>query len=350
VPLPFLFVTALVLTLLIPPALSEAEAAVVLARLGDAVELQFMGYVEPTELRSRRRAGRVAPEDEHLVPAIAEASRATLARSHALLALDVPPAVTELCPELRFIQMVTAGTDHVDVAGLAARGVAVASAAGVAAPPIAEFVLARLLQVWKHLRQIDQQQGQRDWSLRYGELVAGKSMAIVGLGAIGRETARRARAFGMRVVASRASARAGDTDPEVDELFPAADLHRVVADVDAVVVCMPATAGTDAMFDAAAFAAMAPGTVFVNVARGSLVDEVALVEALASGHLRAAVLDVTVEEPLPATSALWKAPNLYLSPHSSTSLDGFMERCLALTADNLSRLLEGRELRNLVSP
>lgn len=349
-PLPSGAVEPFVLTLLFPPTPSPEELASLMAALPPGVEVQTVPYMEPTELRSRRRGGIVAQEDSHLLPVLDDAARHVLARSSALVALDVPPDIAALAPQLRLVQTITAGTDHIDAAHLAADGIALANAAGVAATPIAEFVMARLLQVWKHLRQLERQQTDRDWQLHFGDLVAGRTLAIVGLGAIGRAVARRARAFEMTVLASRGSARPGDTDPDVDELFPAADLDAMVGRADVVVVSMPGSADADGLFEAERFAAMRAGSIFVNVARGSLVDEAALVDALMSGHLRAAVLDVAREEPLPASSPLWEAPNCYVSPHSAASLDGFTERCFALAADNVTRLLEGRPLRNPVVP
>jgi phosphoglycerate dehydrogenase-like enzyme len=339
-----------VLTLLFPPALTDPERALLAGALPGGVEVQQVTYMEPAELRSRRRNGVVAAEDVHLVPTIEPAVLPALARSHAVLALDVPPTITELCPELRLVQMITAGTDHVDVALLAGEGVVVANAAGVAAAPIAEFVMARLLQIWKHVRALDEAQAEHRWEYLFGDLVAGRTVAIVGLGAIGRAVARRARAFDLTVVATRGSARPGDTDPDVDALYPAAELDIMLGRADAVVVCLPGSPATEDLFDTDRFAAMRDGAIFVNVARGTVVDEDALLAALASGKLRAAALDVTREEPLPGASPLWDAPNCYISPHSSASLDGLTERCLVLLADNVTRLLAGDPLRNVVSP
>jgi phosphoglycerate dehydrogenase-like enzyme len=153
----------------------------------------------------------------------------------------------------------------------------------------------------------------------------------------------------MRVLAARRRPGAEDRPPVVDELVGPERLHEVLSRVDAVVVCAPATPDTHDLFDAAAFAAMRPGAVFCNVARGSLVDEAALLDSLRSGHLGAAVLDVTQQEPLPADSPLWDTPNLRLSPHSSASLDHYVESVFELFADNLDRYVRGDPLRNVVT-
>src|SRR5262249_37972823 len=140
---------------------------------------------------------------------------------------------------------------------------------------------------------------------RMGRTAEGATLGVIGLGAIGTAVAVRARAFGMTVLATRRSYSPGQRHDAVDELAGAADLHAVLARCDAVVACVPATGETESLFDAAAFAAMKPGAIFCNVGRGALVDESALVDALESGHLGAAILDVTRQEPLSGDDPLW---------------------------------------------
>ena len=125
-------------------------------------------------------------------------------------------------------------------------------------------------------------------------------------------------------------------------------MHEVLRRSDIVVVAAPGTNDTDDMFDAAAFAAMPPDSIFVNVARGTLVDETALIDALTSGHLRGAAIDVARIEPLPADDPLWDAPNLLISPHSSTSGEGYADRAFELFCTNLERLVRGEPLVNLI--
>jgi phosphoglycerate dehydrogenase-like enzyme len=278
---------------------------------------------------------------------LGDAQRAVWARAEATLALDVPPGMVELAPGLRWVQAIGAGIDHLDDAGLPETCV-VTNAAGVAAVPIAEFAIGRLLAVWKHFGEIDEQQRAREWKPRFGTLVEGLTLGIIGLGAIGTAVAVRARGFGMTTIGTRRSYKEGQGHPAVDELRGAADLHEVLARCDAVVVSAPGTQETENLFDADAFAAMKPGALFCNVGRGSLVDEAALIAALESGHLGAAVLDVTRQEPLPADDPLWRAPNAWISPHCSTSQDRYNENLLQLFADNLGRFQRGEELRNVV--
>ena len=258
-----------------------------------------------------------------------------------------PPGIGDLAPGLRWVQAIGAGIDHLDDAGLP-DDCLVTNAAGVAAAPIAEFAFGRLLAVWKRFGEIDEAQRAREWKPKFGTLVEGLTLGIIGLGAIGTAVAVRARAFGMTTIGTRRSYKEGQDHPAVDELRGAADLHDVLARCDAVVVSAPGTAETENLFDADAFAAMKPGALFCNVGRGSLVDEGALIGALESGHLGAAILDVTREEPLPAEDPLWRAPNIWISPHSSAAQERYTDKLLALFADNLGRFTRGEELHNVV--
>lgn len=276
-----------------------------------------------------------------------DTQQAVWARADAAIALDLPKNIGELAPRLRWVQAIGAGIDHLDRVGLPDDCV-VTNAAGVAAAPIAEFAIGRLLAVWKRFDEIDEQQRAREWKPKFGTLVEGLTLGIVGLGAIGTEIAQRARAFGMTTVGIRRSYQPGQEHPAVDELRGTADMFDVLARSDAVVVSAPGTAETENLFDAGAFAVMKPGALFCNVGRGSLVDEAALVDALESGHLGAAILDVTRQEPLPADDPLWMAPRLYLSPHCSAAQDRYTEKLLDLFADNLGRYTRGEELRNVV--
>ena len=274
-------------------------------------------------------------------------ARAVWARADATMALDLPAPIAELAPQLGWVQAIGAGIDHLGDAGLP-DAVMITNAAGVAAAPIAEFAISRLLSVWKRLPEIDEEQARHEWKAKFGRTVEGLTLGVIGLGAIGTAVAVRARAFGMYLIGTRRSYKEGQDHPAVDELRGTSDLHEVLARCDAVVVSAPGTAETENLFDAAAFAAMKPGALFCNVGRGSLVDEAALISALESGHLGGAILDVTREEPLPADDPLWSAPNILISPHCSAAQDRYTETLLALFADNLERYTHGQPLRNVV--
>jgi phosphoglycerate dehydrogenase-like enzyme len=178
-------------------------------------------------------------------------------------------------------------------------------------------------------------------------LVSGQTMGIVGYGDIGRATAEIARALGMRVVALR---RSGAADPSVDEMFPASRLHDLMAASDAVVVTTPLTEETRGLIDAAALAAMKPTAILVNVGRGPVVQEAALVSALQRRAIRGAALDVFETEPLPPESPLWGLDDLLLSPHSADHTPGWLQNAMACFLANLRRFLAGEPLANVVDP
>jgi phosphoglycerate dehydrogenase-like enzyme len=199
--------------------------------------------------------------------------------------------------------------------------------------------------VYKRLDEHAEQQRAHVWQEAMGALLQGRTAVIVGLGAIGTAVATRLRAFGVHVIGVR---RTPGVASDVDELVGPDQLHATLGRAHIVVVAAPGTAANENMFDATAFAAMRSGSLFVNVARGLLVDEDALVDALRSGHLRAAAIDVAREEPLPSDSPLWDTPNLAISPHSSASAERYLERVGELFYDNLARYVAGEELRNVV--
>jgi phosphoglycerate dehydrogenase-like enzyme len=176
----------------------------------------------------------------------------------------------------------------------------------------------------------------------------GRRALVVGTGAIGTAVATRLDALGVQVIGVRRRAIAGETLPGISEMYPADRMLEAAAAVDVVVAAVPGSPATADMFDQRFFEAMRAGSVFINVGRGVSVDEAALIDALASGHLRAAAIDVAKREPLPADDPLWDAPNLFISPHSSGAGSGYMDRMWDLFCDNLERFRSGRPLLNVV--
>lgn len=271
-----------------------------------------------------------------------------LGDAEVMFTMNAPLRLPDLAPRLRWIQAIGSGVGQFVPSRLPDGNITLTNAAGIGAVPIAEWVLARVLSVYKRLDRHAEQQRQRMWAPAFGALLEGQTALIVGLGAIGTAVAVRLRAFGVRVIGVRRSWTPAMVADDVDEIVGPAALHEALARADIVVVAAPGTAENADMFDAAAFGAMKPGAVFVNVARGSLVDEEALVAALESGRLRAACLDVTREEPLPVDSPLWTTKHLSISPHSSASADRYLERVTELFYDNFARYVRGEPLRNVV--
>ncbi len=294
----------------------------------------------------------VPPDQPHEEPprwavGCAEERRSALARAEVLIQLHTPNDLMSLAPRLRWLQGVGAGVDQFAAAGVTRDRVVVTNASGVSAGSMAEFVIGRLLQIWKRFPEAEALQRRHEYVRTYGRSFAGSVIGIVGLGHIGTAVARRARAMGVCVVATKRSV-SSDAREEVDELFGPDRLHDMLALCDGVVVTAPATPETRHLIDGEALAATKKGAVLVNVARGSLVDEAALIKALGSGHLTAAALDVFETEPLPADSPIWDTPNLWVSAHSSVSVDRYIDDVFDLFEDNLRRYTAGEPLRNVV--
>ena len=260
-------------------------------------------------------------------------------------------ALPELAPRVRWIQATSAGIgtlmrEH----RLAERmpDTVFTTAAGIHAQPLAEFCLFAMLWFAKRgPKLIDDQRAHR-WDRFAGTDLAGRTLLIVGMGAIGTELARVARAFRMRTIGIKRTA--DGVEPaslHVDELHAPHALRELLPRADVVALIAPHTPETERMIGARELALMRPAAVLVNIGRGVLVDEGALVQALREGRIAGAALDVFETEPLPADSPLWDLPNVLVSPHSASTSDGENARLVELFVDNLERFLEGRALRNV---
>ncbi len=253
-------------------------------------------------------------------------------------------------PGLRFVQGTAAGAgQQVRRAELTAEElerVAICSASGVHAVPLAEWSMFGLLAFAKGLPRLRRDAAQRYWAHYPTTELRGQTLLVVGVGAIGLEVARLASAFGMRVIGVK---RHADIDlPHVESLHPPDQLRALVGEAHAIVVTLPLTDETRGLIDRETIGRMRDGAVFVNVGRGRVVDEEALIEALRSGKLAGAALDVTWKEPLPPESPLWELENLILSPHTAALSWHENERIVELFADNLRRYLRGDELLSRV--
>jgi phosphoglycerate dehydrogenase-like enzyme len=254
-------------------------------------------------------------------------------------------------PNLSWVQARNAGAGQqlggaLRLAPDALRDVAVTTSSGVHAGPLAEWALFGLLAFAKDVPTLIADQRERRWppgQQPVGEL-RGRTLLIVGLGAIGTETARLAQAFGMHVLAVKRDS--SGSAPHVDELHSADDLPTLVTRADGIVVTLPLTDATRGLLDADTLAAVKPGAVLVNVGRGAVIDETALAERLQDGTLAGAALDVFTEEPLPPDSPLWGLENVIVSPHNAALVEAEEARVVDLFCDNLRRRLEGEPLRN----
>jgi len=242
---------------------------------------------------------------------------------------------------------------HFPLAELAARGITVTNSRGIQAVPIAEHVMACLLALARKLPHTLRDQYERAWrpNTLTGEaspwLLANRTLGVIGVGTLGEAIAVRARAFGMRVIGMRRNPTRG-VPATFDEVVGPADRDRLLAAADVIVVAAPLTAQTRQLLDASAIAAMKPGAIVINVARGELVDEAALAEALESGRLAGAALDVFANEPLPSDSPFWSLPNVIVTPHNSGFRTGHFDAVIDLFAENLKRFERGVALLNVV--
>jgi len=250
-----------------------------------------------------------------------------------------------LAPRLRFIQSISAGVDQYDRAILAGAGVRLASAQGANANAVSEHAMALILAVHRRLPEARDNQARKHWRGMIGDLakredeLGGKTLLVVGLGRIGGRLARLARAFGMRVVGLRADPSKGAEG--ADAVHGMGALHAQLPGADIVALTCALTPDTRGLMGAAEFAAMKPGALLVNVARGPVCDEAALIAALTTGHLGAAALDVTAEEPLPDASPLWHLPNVFITPHTGGDTRAYEGNVLDLMEENLGRLRRG---------
>jgi phosphoglycerate dehydrogenase-like enzyme len=258
------------------------------------------------------------------------------------LASDVQGIERALAPGVRWVHVMGAGVDGFPFEVIGDR--VLTCSRGASAPAISEFVLAVILAFEKQLPTTWITEPPEHWNLADLGGLRGKTVGIIGLGAIGSEVARRAVAFDTRVMALRRTNKPAD----LAGVEVVTSLHDLLRQSDHVVIAAPATGATRHMIDADALAAMKPGAHLVNIARGSLVDQDALVHALDSGTLAMASLDVVDPEPLPAGHALFAHPKVRVSPHVSWSSPDTMQRTFDLFVENLRRCRAGEPLQGIV--
>lgn len=269
-----------------------------------------------------------------------------------IAAFEAPADLPQRAPGMRWFHTFSAGIEQYAGAGYLTAGFLVSNGSGPTAVPIAEYCLMTMLMLSKSAPGYVRQQSEHRWdrSLPGGEL-RGKTVGVVGLGQIGSETARLARAFGCRTIGIRRSVEQAREEVDgVDLLLPPRDLPRLLQESDFVVLAAPATAETVALISADTIRLMKPSAVLINIARGSMVDQAALADALRAERLAGAALDVTDPEPLPPDSPLWDVPNVFVTPHISGASEHFVRRQLDLAKENLRRYLAGEELLNRVPP
>lgn len=261
---------------------------------------------------------------------------------------DIARVLVEKGQSLKWIQFSTAGIERAIKFGLP-RGVPVCCAAGIKGRTVAEHTMALLLALYRQFRAMEAARKRREWArheLNHAtRTVEGETLVLVGFGHIGQEIARKAKAFDMYVVTVT---RAGGKGPTVDEAYTRESLHDILPRADALVLATATDSSTIGMIGAHELSLMKPSAVLLNMGRGELVDEKALIEALQRKQISAAALDVTEVEPLPPESPLWDLENVLISPHiSGTGKDGYA-RFKEIFHENYRRFLVGEPLQYLV--
>ena len=248
-------------------------------------------------------------------------------------------------PNAKWLHMFSAGTDNPIFAEIRGRGIRLTHSAGSSARPIAHTVIMHILALCRAARPLAIAQSEHVWADREVTDVEGRMMGIIGLGSIGSEVARLAQQFGMRVVGIRRTPR-GD---EPCETWPTSRLHELLPLVDDLVLTAPLTDETRNLIGTDELALLRSGAHIINVGRGQLIDEPALIEALQTGHIGGAALDVFVVEPLPVDNQLWDMPNVIVTPHSAGGTPLATQRAADMFTDNLARYLRGEPMVNEVS-
>jgi phosphoglycerate dehydrogenase-like enzyme len=304
----------------------------------------WAGYPEPpraedeSEEEARERLGPILRETEVLL-------------SNPI----VPDNIVERAPALKWLQLTSAGVDRLLNSPVVQSHVAVTTASGIHAVPISEYVIGAMLAFAKGLPRAFRAQQERVWRPFWPDELEAKTVGVLGMGAIGARVVELSHVLGMRVLAMRRSverrmtgAEAGN--PAVDEMLPPSELNYLLGESDYVVVALPLTPESREMIGEAELRAMKPNAVIVNIGRGAIIDEQALVRALKEGWIAGAALDVFQQEPLSGESELWGLDNVIVTPHISGGTPRYMERAMELFCDNLRRYLADEPLRNVVDP
>ncbi len=292
------------------------------------------------------------PQLKFVVCAVAEQVQATLDKHQPQVVLSNKTSalrgdahrIAAHYPSVKWLQVCGAGFEH--ILPMERDDVVITNATGVLSDFMAECVLGTLLMLNFGAHRFLDQQRRHEWKKHLWTGLKGKTALIIGLGEIGRRVASHYRYMGMQVLGLR---RQAGTVDEVDEIITPENLPSALARADVLSVHVPLIDSTRNLINREAFGHMKPGIIIVNTARGGVMDESALLDALASDHVAAAHLDVFATEPLPADDPLWDAPNLLITPHVADSVTDWETRFAMFFADNLDLWLEGKPLMKVVS-
>jgi phosphoglycerate dehydrogenase-like enzyme len=252
------------------------------------------------------------------------------------------------CRNLQWVHSLSAGLENSLFPELVASPLPMTNSRGVFARSLAEWVITGCLYFDKFLPRLMAQKAASEWKAFDIEELHGKTMGIVGYGKIGQLSAARARAFGMKVIALRKRPELSAGDPNIDATYTPDRLQDLMAESDFVVCAAPLTPDTEGLISAPMISAMKPTSVFINVGRGAVVDEAALIAALQEKRIRGAALDVFTTEPLPKDSPLWNLENVLISPHCADHTATWLYEAMDFFIANFERFAKGEPLENIV--
>jgi glyoxylate/hydroxypyruvate reductase len=336
---------------------TDGRVPVLIASWLEAEQAERIAAAEPNRIELLYEPGLLPPPRyvaDHHGPArdLTEAERRCwrdlLARAEVSFEFDweEPASLLERAPKLRWVQATSSGIGpQVEQLGLAGSPVQVTNAAGIHAQPLAEFVAMAMLHFAKDMPLLTRWKAERHWERYCGRELSGSRMLLIGLGKVGSRVAELSAALGLEVLGHRRSTDS-PTPPGVRRMVRLEEIDDVLGSVDFLVVAAPATPETARLIDRRRLSLLPPSAVFINIGRGSLVDEDGLIEALSTGRLRGAALDVFAQEPLPESSPLWALPNVIICPHSASTVVQENDRLVDLFIENLHRYLDGRPLVN----
>ncbi len=271
-----------------------------------------------------------------------------LAETEVIYGLIMPRNLLKRAPKLKWVQTMSAGVDRFAKTDIWESPVIITGVSGIHATPIGEFALELMLMFAKGAPQCFRMQQKHEWQRFMPSVLRDKTVGIVGLGNIGREIARLSKAFGMKTIATRRSVKQPKRARYVDRLLPAEQLHRLLTESDYVVVATPLTAETRGLIGEEELRCMKPTAYLINIARGGIIDEEALIRALDEKRIGGVGLDVVATEPLPPESRLWDFDNVILSPHVAGGMEDYMTHATDVFCENLRRYLNGERLLNVI--
>jgi phosphoglycerate dehydrogenase-like enzyme len=297
------------------------------------------------EMLARKLAGRKVVAGNSVEAFVGEAENATILCNWSG-SLELFRTVFGMCPNLRWIHSRSVGLERTLFPELSKSPVVLTNGSGVFSASLGEFTLGAILYFAKDFRRLVRQQMAGKWGIFDVTMAQGKTVGIVGYGDIGRAIAARARPLGMKVLALKRHT--AHVDPLVDRVFGPEQLVEMISQSDYVVVAAPLTAETRGMIGEAEFAAMKPTAVVINVGRGPIIDEAAMIRTLSERRIRGAALDVFDVEPLPAEHPFYSMENVLLSPHSADHTPEWLDDAMKLFIEQFERYCEGKPLQNVV--